>query len=264
MKSNSKLKSFCQTLCMMLLGVLFITGGKTVTVQAASRMVALKADRTYSGYDFTRDGKKDHFKCAADSERGYARIYLNGKFKQRIFIGKGADIYWCSVGTKDNYLLVEKYLYGGHELETYAYSGGKFKNVSGVNGLNKSFVYRDFTKVSGNTLYITSTPGSRNPSSFRNVSQPLTAVTKYTIKNKKISCQSWNAKITGRKTYYAMTSFKTSKSATRLNIKNGPSVKAGQKVTLNYVRFNKTNYVYQITVNGKTGWVENSNSAMFK
>lgn len=34
-----------------------------------------------------------------------------------------------------------------------------------------------------------------------------------------------------------MTSFKTSKSATRLNIKNGPSVKAGQKVTLNYVRF---------------------------
>lgn len=181
-------------------------------------MVALKADRTYSGYDFTRDGKKDHFKCTADSERGYARIYLNGKFK----------------------------------------------NVSGVNGLNKSFVYRDFTKVSGNTLYITSTPGSRNPSSFRNVSQPLTAVTKYTIKNKKISCQSWNAKITGRKTYYAMTSFKTSKSTTRLNIKNGPSVKAGQKVTLNYVRFNKTNYVYQITVNGKTGWVENSNSAMFK
>ena len=77
-------------------------------------MVALKADRTYSGYDFTRDGKKDHFKCTADSERGYARIYLNGKFKQRIFIGKGADIYWCSVGTKDNYLLVEKYLYGGH------------------------------------------------------------------------------------------------------------------------------------------------------
>ena len=218
MKSNSKLKSFCQTLCMMLLGVLLITGGKTVTVQAASRMVALKADRTYSGYDFTRDGKKDRFKCTADSERGYARIYLNGKFK----------------------------------------------NVSGVNGLNKSFVYRDFTKVSGNTLYITSTPGSRNPSSFRNVSQPLTAVTKYTIKNKKISCQSRNAKITGRKTYYAMTSFKTSKSATRLNIKNGPSVKAGQKVTLNYVRFNKTNYVYQITVNGKTGWVENSNSAMFK
>lgn len=61
-----------------------------------------------------------------------------------------------------------------------------------------------------------------------------------------------------------MTSFKTSKSATRLNIKNGPSVKAGQKVTLNYVRFIVTNYVYQITVNGKTGWVENSNSAMFK
>ena len=76
MKSNSKLKSFCQTLCMMLLGVLLITGGKTVTVQAASRMVALKADRTYSGYDFTRDGKKDHFKCTADSERDMQEFIL--------------------------------------------------------------------------------------------------------------------------------------------------------------------------------------------
>lgn len=76
MKSNSKLKSFCQTLCMMLLGVLLITGGRTVTVQAASRMVALKADRTYSGYDFTRDGKKDHFKCTADSERDMQEFIL--------------------------------------------------------------------------------------------------------------------------------------------------------------------------------------------
>ena len=61
---------------MMLLGVLLITGGKTVTVQAASRMVALKADRTYSGYDFTRDGKKDHFKCTADSERDMQEFIL--------------------------------------------------------------------------------------------------------------------------------------------------------------------------------------------
>ena len=53
MKNNSKLKKICQTLCMMLLGVLLITGGKTVTVQAASRMVALKADKTYTSYDFT-------------------------------------------------------------------------------------------------------------------------------------------------------------------------------------------------------------------
>lgn len=39
----------------MKFGVLLITGGKTVTVQAASKMVALKADKTYTssnGFDY--------------------------------------------------------------------------------------------------------------------------------------------------------------------------------------------------------------------
>lgn len=265
MKNNSKLKKICQTLCMMLLGVLLITGGKTVTVQAASRMVALKADKTYTSYDFTRDGKKDRFKCTADSERGYVRIYLNGKYKQRIFVGKGADIYWCKISTKDTYLLSTNYLYGGHELKAYMYSGGKFKSTPGESNLNKVFSFMNFKKVQGNTLYVESSTGGywRNPSSFKNVSDPITVQTQFTVKNNKITCKSWTSKVTGRKTFYAKNSFSTSKSMTKLGVKNGPRVKAGQKVTLNYVRLNRSTYLYQISVNGKTGWFADSANIQF-
>lgn len=265
MKNNKKLKNFCQTLCMMLLGVLLIIGGKAATVQAASQMVTLKADRTYTSYDFTRDGKKDSFKCTADSEWGYARIYLNEKFKQRIFIGKGADIYWCKISTKDTYLLTMNYLYGGRELKVYMYSGGKFKSTSGESNLNKVFPFMSFKKVQGNTLYVESLTGGywRNPSSFKNVSDPLTVETQFTVKNNKITCKSWTSKVTGRKIFYAKNSFNTSKSMTNLNVKNGPRVRAGQKVTLNYVRLNRSTYLYQISVNGKTGWFADSANIQF-
>ena len=236
----------------------------SVPTEAASRIVALKGNRTYSGYDFTRNGKRDRFRCTADSERGYARIYLNGKFKQRIFIGKGVNIYWCKVSEKDTYLLSENYLYGGHELIVYMYSGGKFRKVPGTGALNKVMDFRSFTKIKGTTLYVTSTPGTRNPSSFRNATTPLKVETRYKIRNKKISCLSWSSKVIGRKTFYAMTSFGTSKNVRNLNKKDGPRVKARQKVILNYIRFSGNKYIYHITVNGKTGWVENSTGVMFR
>ena len=44
--------------------------------------------------------KKDRFKATADSQSGYMKIYLNGIYKQRIFIGKGADLYWCSISKR--------------------------------------------------------------------------------------------------------------------------------------------------------------------
>lgn len=264
MRKSRKLIKFCLALIITLAGSFFIINGNVTPVQAASRMVVLKGNRTYSGYDFTRNGKKDRFRCTADSERGYVRIYLNGKFKQRLFIGKGANIYWCKVSTKDTYLLSENYLYGGHELVAYMYSGGKFKKVSGTAKLNKVLSFPEFTKIKGNTLYVTSTPGTRNPSSFRNATTPLQVETKYKLKNKKISCLSWNSRVTGRRTFNAMTSFGTSKSVNNLNVKNGPRVRAGQKVTLNYIRLGGSSYIYQITVNGQTGWVENSAGVMFR
>lgn len=260
-----RIMNFCKALFIVFCGFFLIINNHTTDVQAASRMISLRENKTYSGYDFTRNGKKDRFRCVRDTRRyGYVKIYLNGKFKQRIFIGKGADLYWCGVGTKDTYLLVERYLYGGHELVVYMYSGGKFKEVPGRGNLNKVLSYPDFTKIQGNTLYVTSTPGSRNPSSFRNVTTPLKVQTKFKIKNKKISCLSWNSQVIGRRTFYALTSFGTSKNVTKLNVKNGPRINAGQKVTLNYVRLGGSNYIYQITVNGKTGWVANSTGVMFR
>lgn len=264
-KSKRKLVNLCLALFLALLGGVFFTAGNTKTVQAASRMVMLRGNTTYSSYDFTRDGKKDRFKATADSQSGYMKIYLNGIYKQRIFIGKGADLYWCSISKKDTYLLVMNYLYGGHELKAYMYSCGKFKSTPGESNLNKVLPFSRFKKVSGNTLYVESETAGywRNPASLKNLPS-ITVETKFTVKNNKITCASWNSKVTGSRTFYAQNSFRTSKSMTKLSVKDGPYVRAGQKVTLNYIRLNRSTFLYQISVNGRTGWFADSQSIKFR
>lgn len=263
MNRKKRFINLCLALIMVICGGFLFINSDVKTVQAASSMVTLKENVNYRGY-FTRDGKKSLFRLKRDSEYGYARIYLNGRYIQRIFIGKGANIYWCGINKKEVYLFSENHLYGGHELKVYTYSGGRFVSVKGESNLNKVLMFPEFTKISGTTLYVTSTPGSRNPSVFRNATTPLKVQTKYTLKNNKITCQSWNCKAIGNRTFYAMTSFRTSKSYKNMGVKNGPSVRAGQKVTLNYIRLGGSSYRYHITVNGKSGWVDGSEGASFR
>lgn len=263
-RKRKNLMKLCAFLFMLFCGTFMLTNGNVKAVQAASRMVPLYGNKTYTQYDFTGDGKKNSFKCTADRQIGYVRLYLNGKYKQRIFVAKGAKLYWCGIDRKNVYLLAECGQYGGHALTVYRYSGGSFKTIPGVSQLNKVFAFSGFSKIQGDTLYVSSSQGSRNGGSFRNTSGLIQAETKFKLRNNKISCISWNSKITGRKTFYAKTSFRTSASDKNLNVKNGPSVKAGQKVTLNYVKLGGSTYVYQISVGGRKGWFKDSSSIRFR
>ena len=263
-RKRKKLMKLCAFLFMLFCGTFIFANGNVKDVQAASRMVMLYGNKTYTQYDFTGDGRKNRFKCTADNERGYVRLYLNGSYKQRIFVAKGANLYWCGIDRKNVYLLAVCYQYGGHELKVYKYSSGRFKAVPGKDQLNKVFMFSNFSKIQGDTLYVYSSQGSRNGGSFRNASGMIEAETKFKLRNNKISCISWNSRIIGRRTFYAQNSFQTSASDRNLNIKNGPKVKAGQKVTLNYVKLGGNTYVYQISVGGRKGWFKDSYSIQFR
>ena len=229
----------------------------------SNNLILLHECITYTQYDFTGNGKNNSFKGVGDSQRGYLRLYLDGKYKQTIFIGKGANIYLCKTDKKNPYLLVESRLYGGHELKIYKYSGGKFKEINGNASLNKVFAFSEFSKLEGNILYVTSTPGIRNTQSFKGITDGIYVETKFKLQGNKITRVTWNSKVTGRKVFYAQNSFKTSKLAAKLNVKDGPKVKKGQKITLNYVKLGGGTYVYRITVGGKTGWFKDSSSIRF-
>ena len=137
--------------------------------------------------------------------------------------------------------------------------------VGSFSNLNKVLPFSRFKKVSGNTLYVESETAGywRNPASLKNLPS-ITVETKFTVKNNKITCASWNSKVTGSRTFYAQNSFRTSKSMTKLSVKDGPYVRAGQKVTLNYIRLNRSTFLYQISVNGRTGWFADSQSIKFR
>ena len=229
----------------------------------ANNLIPLKGHITYTQYDFTGDGNADSFKCVTGGQRENLNLYLSGKYKQTIFIGKGANIYWCKTDTKNPYLLVESRLYGGHELKIYKYSGGKFREIKGSAYLNKVFAFSEFSKLEGNILYVTSTPGTRNTQSFKGILDGIYVETKFKLQGNKVTCVTWNSKVTGRKTFYAQNSFKTSKNKSKLNIKDGPRIKKGQQVALDYVKFSGGTYIYRITVKGKTGWFKDSSSIKF-
>ena len=153
-RKRKKLMKLCAFLFMLFCGTFIFANGNVKDVQAASRMVMLYGNKTYTQYDFTGDGRKNRFKCTADSERGYVRLYLNGSYKQRIFVAKGANLYWCGIDRKNVYLLAVCYQYGGHELKVYKYSSGRFKAVPGKDQLNKVFMFSNFSKIQGDTLYV--------------------------------------------------------------------------------------------------------------
>lgn len=229
----------------------------------SDNLISLSEYVTYTQYDFTGNGKANSFRCVRDSQRGYLKLYLNGRYKQKIFIGKGANIYWCRTDKKNPYLLVESSLYGGHELKIYKYSSGKFREINGNASLNKVFAFSEFSKIEGNILYVKSTPGTRNTLSFKGISDGIYVETKFKLQGNKVTRVTWNSRVTGRQTFYAQNSFQTSRLAAKLNVKDGPRVNAGQEITLTYVKLGGGTYVYRITAGGRTGWFKDSSSIRF-
>lgn len=260
------LAKLCIFLFMMLCATFVFAKGDVKDVQAASQMVKLKEGVTYTKYDFTRDGKKDRFKYVNDRSSGNNyKIYINGKYKKKLSGENGIALYWCRIDRKNTYLLSEKSVSAFHSLTVYMYSGGNFKAVKGTGLLDRnSLRCMRFSKIQGDTLYVSSEQKIARESSFKNASGSIKTVTKFKLRNNKISCLTPVAKITGRRTFYAKTSFQTSANSGKLNVKNGPKVKAGQKVTLNYIKFDGFDYIYQISVGGRKGWFKDSYSIQFR
>ena len=109
---------------------MFATTLLSCSAFASTKLVQLKEkDKTYSSYDFNGDGKADKFKVSFNgTENGYINIYLNGK-KNTIFIARGCLLYYYKYSKKNEFLLVERSLYGGHEILVYKFSGNKIKEV---------------------------------------------------------------------------------------------------------------------------------------
>lgn len=257
MKKTAKIIIMTALICFMV-GVIPATA-------KASTLKQLSQNKTYTSYDFTRDGKADKFKYISDYSTGYTKIYLGGKYKQQIFSAKGSILYWCKFNKQNTFLLQDYACFGGHELCAYKYTDGKFKKIKTFTAA--FFPYCGFQKVSGNTLYLTSSGKAFNTSSFMNMggSGMLSCITKYKLSDGTFSLVSRRTVATGERTFYAKQAFKTSASENNLSKKNGPSVKKGQKVTLQRIYFMKDgNLAFKIKVGDKFGWFKDSSSIQLK
>jgi hypothetical protein len=249
---------------MLLIGLSFLAVPRTS--YAATSLVELKPGKTYTSYDVTKDGKKDKIKIvqgASYASDGYTsvKVYINGKKKITAEGCKNCIIYLFKNGSK-SVLLYQSYFGDGSScFYGYKYKNGKFKETELGTSLFLSEV-----KKSKTYLKIYSEPkGTWWFSSFKNFSSmPFKVVDTYKISGGNLVKVNTYPGISGTKTYYAKYSFKTGKTIKTIAKKNGPSVKAGQKITLkNYYQTSDGTY-FKISVNGKTGWFEDSEKIQFR
>ena len=84
------------------------------------------------------------------------------------------------------------------------------------------------------------------------------------MKKGKLTLASRYATVIGKKKFTAARTFPTSDSVSKNNRK-GPKVKNGQEVIVKKVYFAKNGInKFQISVNGKTGWVSEEEEALLK
>lgn len=229
-----------------------------MNVQAAvdNGMKPLYKYKIYTKCDVTGDGKKDTFKYIDDKTRGYVKVYLNGRYVQKIFMARGGWFYLCNGGKNNVYLIKHYFQYGGTSSAAYKYQSNKFEEIS---TFEEGIITSDTSplKFSGNILYMKKHERkgimTMFPEKEFNCPVPITWIYKYTLKNGKATLMSDYATIGGSKTCEALNSFSTSKSV-KLTDQNGPRVKRNDTVILK----KWYNNCVQISVNGKTGWVDNS------
>ena len=239
MKTIKRSFLFCMLTCLMILVI------PTTARAATASLTTLKNNKTYSSYDVTRDGKKDKIKIVqtksyATSGTTARKVYVNGKYRFTAEGCKGCTIYVFRSGTKS--VILSEFIYGdgGSDFYAYQYSGGKFKKKT----LGPNTLFYTEAKRSGSYLKLVSVPKHTGwMLSFSNYAPvPFEVVDTYKMSNGLLVKTSTYASVTGKTSYYAKSTFTTGKTPASVGQKNGPTVKAGSKVTLKSFYYRKSDH----------------------
>ncbi|MDY3998713.1 MAG: Ig-like domain-containing protein [Blautia sp.] len=268
MRKNKTFKKWLLLLISCMVVLLF-----PASVHASAKLVKLSPSKTYTTYDITRDGKKDKIKYTTVGTPGHVQkmyFYVNGK---RFLLGggsmtcRGVTVHYYSYNRQNTFLFCNAHFMGGGEQNmVFVYSGGKFKCIE----IDYYTWYgaTSVSKASGNYVYFDSYKmwPSESFKCFEGKFQTAPCRLKFKAENGTLKLVSKTYDIVGYpRVFYAKNSFSTSKSLSRINVKDGPTVKKGQKVTLDKVNMltYKGKTVYRINVNGKTGWFVDGKSIQF-
>ena len=235
----------------------------------AASLVQLKTGKTYQSYDVTRDGKKDSIKIvqsasyATDFETKM-KVYVNGTKRFTATGMKDCWLYVFTDGKRSVILSMPVAGDGGRALYAYNYNNKKFQKKL----LTSPGYFYTTPKKSGSNLKLYSQPkGSWWLKSFQNFTDmPFEAMDTYKISNGTLTKVNTYSEISGKKTYYAKYAFTAGKKITTVSAKDGPSVKAGQKVVLKNIYYRKSDYTYyyKISVDGVNGWFKDSSAIQFE
>lgn len=242
-----------------------------VTATSGAKVYKLSANTTYKKYDITGDRKADKILIRTTSD-SYSKngisVYVNGKrvlTKKTSFYSLTAQLIKLKNGKAFLYLYTPFDNGDADICGMYQMSGGKLKQVINCNKA-PGYQYGNHTggsiiKASGNTVTIRFRVMSR----FSGYTQMDYT---YTYKSGTLKRNSNTGKLT-----VGTTPNQTFKAKKNIAAYSSPScasktftIKTGQQVKFLKCYFNGSVVRYQVSVNGKTGWIKvgKSNALLYK
>ena len=236
----------------------------TLTIEASSKLVKLKNNKTYR-YDINNDGKKERIKAVVVQKSDYNKgirqtiidVYINGKVLLQPSGARDCSVYIYSNGK--NAILLSDFIYGDSATGHYAYPYKNKKYESVYLDVDGCFIEK--FRTSNKELLLCGQPksmGRMDSFDSDDYNVPFEFVATYSLSGSNLKRTKSYYTVSGKKNFTAVTEFSTSKKLSKLNVLDGVHVNKGDKVKLIAMSYVNGDYVYKIKCNKKTGWFRDS------
>ena len=268
-------KRRCRALFMCVTALFMLLMLRAVPARAAVAIRQLKAGTTYTGYDFTKDGKKDKIRYTMTDNSYYlrngiheTRLYLNGRKVASIRSSRGGIYYFCKFNSRNVFLICKTHYAGGaNDFRVYAYQGGKVKCVNKDLENGVGFYLNNTFKASGDKLVIESYPKFfASNGAFRYLNpEDFTVRSYFTLKSGVPKLHTRNTTVKKSINLYANKAIRTAASISKPSKMNGPTIQKGKTFKITHIYFNsKGIQYYQASVGGRTGWFKESSGLILR
>ena len=242
-------------MAVMILGIL------PMNVQAANNgRIPLNANSMYTQYDVTGDGKKDTLFIDNKGTGKDSKVWVNRKACWTGELSRDGRFFLYEFKKNETFLMLD----GRWDCSIFIYKNNKFKEIYN----SKNFDLGNgsqISKIDKNILYFESSERRQEIQSLVHHNGRMSEV----IATQKVKLENGKAKLVSKfatvkdhvKIRTAEKTFSTSNTY-KLTDNKGPKVHKGDKVVVKKCYQKRKGYdlelIFQISVNGKTGWYKDS------
>ena len=226
----------------------------------------LEENVTYTNFDLDHNGSKDTLTVSISRDTGFVlHVTVNGMLSEEFDLGRSTLSYLVSSVDGNSFLVTMFAGFGFDDLCIWKYRDGTWVNALSNRSYIGNFILSgvDLAYVEGNDLYVILSTGKQEKDYISDQNMRANYLAVYEMGAESVSLKSRYAEPLTKTVFIANMDFTTNHDELS-DKRQGPTVYCGQMVRQNRLYISPTDDpeydqpVFEITVDGKTGWI-NSN-----